>query len=94
MQKTSHSGLVYKVCSITLSKFNTCRFLTLILGTFIIMDQTACCYNVTSSETGLFKFMKVMRVTDFNKKVKKLLYHRYFFAEEELISADSNYAEP
>ena len=46
-------SLSYKVCSITLPKFNTFGLFIPILGTSAIMDQTACCYNVTTSETGL-----------------------------------------
>ena len=46
-------NLSYKVCSITLPKFNTFGLFIMILGTSAIMDQTACCYNVTTSETGL-----------------------------------------
>ena len=45
---------LYKVCSITLPKFNTSGSFIPILGTSAIMDQTPCCYNVTTSETGLF----------------------------------------
>ena len=36
-------------------KFNTFGLFIPILGTSAIMDQTACCYNVTTSETGLFE---------------------------------------
>ena len=46
-------SLSYKVCSIILPKFNTFGLFIPILGTSAIMDQTACCYNVTTSETGL-----------------------------------------
>ena len=46
--------LSYKMCSITLPKFNTFGLFIPILGTSAIMDQTACCYNVTTSETGLY----------------------------------------
>ena len=46
-------SLSYKVCSIILPKFNTFELFIPILGTSAIMDQTACCYNVTTSETGL-----------------------------------------
>ena len=52
MAQILHS-LSYKVCSITLPKFNTFGLFILILGTSAIMDQTGCCYNVTTSETGL-----------------------------------------
>ena len=44
--------LSYNVCSITLPKFNTFGLFIMILGTSAIMDQTVCCYNVTTSETG------------------------------------------
>ena len=47
-------SLSYKVCSIILPKFNTFGWSVPILGTSAIMDQTACCYNVTTSETGLY----------------------------------------
>ena len=47
-------SLSYKVCSTTLPKFNTFGLFILILSTSAIMDQTACCYNVTTSETGLY----------------------------------------
>ena len=43
----------YKVCYIIISKFNTFGLFILILGTSAIMDQTACCYNTTTSEIGL-----------------------------------------
>ena len=55
MAPISHS-LSYKVCSITLPKFNTFGLFILILCTSAIIDQTACCYNVTTSETGLYLF--------------------------------------
>ena len=47
-------GLSYKVCFITLPKFNKFGLFILILSTSAIMDQTACYYNVTTSKTGLF----------------------------------------
>ena len=47
-------SLSYKVCSIILPKFNTFGLFIPIMGTSAIMDQTACCYNVTTSETGLY----------------------------------------
>ena len=47
-------SLSYKVCFIVLPKFNKFGLLILILGTSAIMDQTACCYNMTTSEIGLF----------------------------------------
>ena len=46
-------SLSYKVCSIILPKLTTCGLFIPILGTSAIMDQIACCYNVTTSETGL-----------------------------------------
>ena len=46
-------SLSYKVCFITLTKFSTMGLFILILVASTIMDQTACCYNVTTSETGL-----------------------------------------
>ena len=42
----------YKVCSTVLPKFNTFGLFILIKGTSTIMDQTTCCYDVTTSETG------------------------------------------
>ena len=47
--KISHS-LSYKACSITLPKFNKFGLFIPILGASAIMDQTACFYNVTTSE--------------------------------------------
>ena len=35
-------------------KLNKFGLFILILGRFAIMDQTACCYNMTTSEKGLF----------------------------------------
>ena len=46
-------SLSYEVCSIILPKFNIFGLLIPILGTSAIMDQTACCYKVTTSEKGL-----------------------------------------
>ena len=46
-------SLSYKVCSIILPKFNTFGLFIRILGTSAIMDQTTCCCNMTTSETGL-----------------------------------------
>ena len=46
-------SLSYKVCSIILPKLTTFGLFILNLGTSAIMDQTACCYNVTTSEIGL-----------------------------------------
>ena len=40
-------SLSYKVCSIILPKFTTFGWFIPILGTSAIMDQTACCYDVT-----------------------------------------------
>ena len=45
--------LSYKVCFIKLPKFTTFGLLILNLDTSAIIDQTACCYNVTTSEIGL-----------------------------------------
>ena len=39
--------LSYKICSITLPKFNSFGLFILIMGASTIMDQTACSYNVT-----------------------------------------------
>ena len=47
-------SLSYNVCSIILPKFTTFGLFIPILDTPAIMDQTACCYNVTTSKTGLF----------------------------------------
>ena len=47
-------SLGYKVCSITLPNLNTFGLFIPILGRSTIMDQTGCCYNVTTSETGLY----------------------------------------
>ena len=44
----------YKVYYIIISKFNTFGLFILFLGTSTIMDKTACCYNMTTSEIGLF----------------------------------------
>ena len=52
MAQILHS-LSQKVCFIILPKFNKFGLLILILGTSAIMDQTACCYNMTTSEIGL-----------------------------------------
>ena len=49
MAQILHS-LSYKVCSITLPKFNSFGLFILILSTSAIMDQTACSYNVTTSK--------------------------------------------
>ena len=46
-------SLSYKACFIILPKFNSFGLFILILGTSAIMDQTACCYNMTTSEIGL-----------------------------------------
>ena len=50
-------SISYKMCSIILPKFNTFGLFIPILGASAVMDQTACCYNVTTSETGLYVFM-------------------------------------
>ena len=47
-------SLSYKVCFIILPKFNSFGLNILILGTSAIMDQAACCYNMTTSEIGLY----------------------------------------
>ena len=47
-------SLSYKVYSIIPPKFNTFRLFIPILCTSAIMEQTACCYNMTTSETGLY----------------------------------------
>ena len=60
MVQILHS-LSYKVCSITLPRFDTFGFFILILGTSAIIDQTACCYNVTTSKTGLHAFSYQMK---------------------------------
>ena len=53
-------SLSYKVCWIIIPKFNTLKLFILILGaSTTIMDQTACCYNVTTSETGLYSAQSV-----------------------------------
>ena len=46
-------SLSYKVYSIILPKFKSFGLYIPLLGTSAIMDQTVCCYNVTTSETGL-----------------------------------------
>ena len=46
-------SLSYEVYSIILPKFKSFGLFIPVLGTSAIMDQTACCYNVTTSETGL-----------------------------------------
>ena len=46
-------SLSYKVCSIVLPKFKIFGLFIPILGTSAVMDQTAYCHNVTTSETGL-----------------------------------------
>ena len=52
-------SLSYKVCSIILPKFTTFGLLIPILGTSAIMDQRACCYNVTTSEIGLYYHLRL-----------------------------------
>ena len=64
-------SLSYKVCWIIIQKFNTLKLFILILGASTIMDQTACCYNVTTSETGLYSTQSVFIRTD--------LYQAYHF---------------
>ena len=52
-------SLRYKECSIISPKFTTSSLFIVILGTSTIMNQTACCYVVTTSEIGLYtKFVK------------------------------------
>ena len=46
-------SLSYIECSIILLKITTFSSFILILGISAIMDQTACCYVVTTSEIGL-----------------------------------------
>ena len=41
-------ALIHNECSIILSKFITFGLFILILGKSAIMDQTACCYDVTT----------------------------------------------
>ena len=55
-------SLSYKVCSVILSKFNTFGLFISILGTSAIMDQTACCHRLTTSETGLYFSYKVCSI--------------------------------
>ena len=52
-------SLSYKVCSVILPKFTTFGLFILNLSTSAIMDQTACCYNVRTSEIGLYKLPSV-----------------------------------
>ena len=47
-------SLSYKECSIILPKFTTSGLFIIILGRSAIMDQTACCYVVTTLEIGLY----------------------------------------
>ena len=55
-------SLSFKVCSIILPKFNTFGLFIPILGTSAIMDKTACCHRVTTSETGLYLSYKVCSI--------------------------------
>ena len=55
-------SLSSKVCSIILPKFNTSGLFIPILGTSAIMDQTACCHRVTTSETGLYFSYKMCSI--------------------------------
>ena len=50
-------SLSYKVCSIIPLKFNTFGLFIPILGISTIIDQTACCYNVMTSETALYNML-------------------------------------
>ena len=52
-------SLSYKVCFIILPNFNKFGLFILILGTSAIMDQTACCYNMTTSEIGLLMYQQI-----------------------------------
>ena len=40
------------------TKFNTFELFILILSVFAIINQTVCCYNVTTSETVYIKMIK------------------------------------
>ena len=60
LKKTTYMAQIlqsisYKVCFIILPKFNKFGLLILILGTSVIMGQTACCYNMTTSNIGLYR---------------------------------------
>ena len=55
-------SLSYKMCSVIIPKFNKIELFVLILGTSAIMDQTACCYNVTTSETGLHNTVSPLKL--------------------------------
>ena len=68
-------SLSYKVCSIILPKFNTFRLFIPILGTFAIIDQTACCYNVTTSKTGLLELGQLFFYGLFNVHATELVKH-------------------
>ena len=48
-------SLSYKVCFIILPKFNKFGLLIPVLGTSTTMYQMACCYNMTTSEIGLYR---------------------------------------
>ena len=47
-------SLSCKVYFITLAKLDTLGLFILILGASAIMDQTGCCYNMTTSEISLY----------------------------------------
>ena len=49
----------YNECSVTLPKFTTFGFFIVILGESTVIDQTACCYVVTTSEIGLYVLVKI-----------------------------------
>ena len=53
-------SLSHKVCFIILPKFNKFGLFILILGASAIMDQTACCYNMTTSEIGRFLYSSLL----------------------------------
>ena len=68
-------SLSYKVFSIILPKFNTFGLCIPILGTSAIMDQIACCCNVTTSETGLLiqnLWLKITPCDHYNHKETKI----------------------
>ena len=56
-------SLSYKEYSIILPKFTAFGSFILILGTSAIMNQTACCHVVTTSETGLYSERKSKGIT-------------------------------
>ena len=67
-------SLNYKVYSIILPKFNTFGLCIPILSTSAIMDQIACCCNVTTSETGLLiqnLWLRIIPCDHYNHKETK-----------------------